>query len=51
MLGLEDWKMIRELKKSGLNITEISKRLGVERKIVRSQLNKSKPSKWNSPKI
>ena len=46
MLGLEDWKMIRELKKSGLNITEISKRLGVDRKTVRSQLDKDKPSRY-----
>lgn len=50
MLGLEDWKMIRELKKSGLNITEISKRLGVDRKTVRSQLDKNKPPRYERKK-
>jgi transposase len=31
MLQLKGWKMIRELKKSGLNITEISRKLGVSK--------------------
>lgn len=45
MLQLKEWKMIRELKKSGLNITEISKQLGVDRKTVRSALkSNSQPS-------
>lgn len=35
--------MIRELKNSGLTITEISKRLGIDRKTARSAINKKSP--------
>lgn len=50
MLSLEEWKMIRELKKSGLNITEISKRLGVDRKTVRLKLQQNSPPKYERKK-
>lgn len=46
MLVLEDWKMIRELKKSGLTISEISKRLGHDRKTIRKSLNENKFKKY-----
>ena len=46
MLDLEEWKMIRELKNSGLSITEISKRLGIDRKTARSAINKNSPPKY-----
>jgi len=46
MLGLEDWSMIRELKNSGLTITEISKRLGIDRKTARSAIKNSGPPKY-----
>ena len=46
MLVLEDWKMIRELKKSGLSISEISKRLGHDRKTIRKSLLENKFKKY-----
>ncbi len=46
MLVLEDWKMIRELKKSGLSISEISKRLGHDRKTIRKSLSENKFKKY-----
>jgi len=50
MLALEEWKMIRELKNSGLTITEISKRLGIDRKTARAEINKSWPPKYQRKK-
>lgn len=50
MLCLEDWKMIRELKNSGLSITEISKRLGIDRKTTRSAITKIKPPEYKRKK-
>lgn len=41
MLGVKEWGMIRSLKNSGLNISEISKKLNIDRKTVRKQLNQN----------
>lgn len=50
MLNLVEWKMIRELKQSGLSISEISKKLGVDRKTVRTALNKNSSPKYERKK-
>jgi transposase len=50
MLNSEEWKMIRELKQSGLTISEISKKLGVDRKTVRSNLSKNSIPKYQRKK-
>lgn len=46
MLGLREWKMIRELKQSGLTMSEISKRIGADRKTIRNALLKSACPKY-----
>jgi transposase len=46
MLSLQEWKMIRELKQSGLTISEISKRIGADRKTIRSALLKNACPKY-----
>jgi hypothetical protein len=38
MFNLGGWKMIREFKKSGLNVTAIAKQLNLDRKTVRKAI-------------
>ena len=38
MLNLGGWKMIRELKKSGMTVTAIAKQLNLDRKTVRKAI-------------
>lgn len=47
MLSTGEWCMIRELKNSGLTITEISKRLGIDRKTARSAIKQEVPPKYS----
>jgi transposase len=50
MLGVEDWGMIRRLKNSGLNISEISKKLNIDRKTVRKQLDQNSSKSYKRKK-
>lgn len=46
MLKLEDWKLIRELKNSGMSITAIAKQLKIDRKTVRRAINSNQSPKY-----
>ncbi len=46
MLSVEDWGMIRSLKNSGLNISEISRKLNIDRKTVRKQLTLNRSASY-----
>lgn len=46
MLNLTEWKLIRELKKSGLTISEIARRLRIDRKTIRNTLKNDKFPKY-----
>lgn len=50
MLSVKDWGMIRSLKNSGLNISEISRQLNLDRKTVRKQLNINRPINYRRKK-
>lgn len=43
MIRLEEWVMVRNLRRNSLTITEISQRLGLDRKTVRRAILSSKP--------
>lgn len=51
MLSVKDWGMIRSLKNSGLNISEISRKLNIDRKTVRKQLNLSSSASYKRKPI
>lgn len=46
MINKEEWSMIRQLKNQGLTISEISRKLNLDRKTVRSALNTDSAPKY-----
>lgn len=46
MLSVKEWGMIRNLKNNGLNISEISRQLNIDRKTVRDHLERDEPKKY-----
>lgn len=51
MLKLEEWGMIRNLKNSGLNITEIAKQFNMDRKTIRKHLNSNTAPKYKRKQL
>lgn len=50
MIGLEDWMTIRQLREQGLTITDVARRLELNRRTVRRALQQQRPPEKPSPR-